>query len=314
MIANVTIDQLLCFHTVVCEGGFQAAAEKLLRAQPTVSAAVKNLESQLGLQLLDRSGYRVALTAAGRSFHERVRAFLLDFEQLQQHADQLATGEEAELRVVVGDLCPLPQTLGLLRTFFDGCPHTRLHLHFEALGGPAERLFDDAADLILHYVDKTDPRVEFVDLFEVQVVPVVAPGFLRFPVTGSVRPEQMRDYVQCVIRDSAQKGPPHNYYLIEGSRRWTVSDQLMKRELILQGMGWGHMPEFLIHEDLQQGRLISLLGEHFAGGRVPLVAARLRDKSHGPVARRLWQYILEQASRIHPSAALAVHDQGAAES
>lgn len=295
MIANITIDQLLCFEAVVTEGGFQAAADKLLRAQPTVSAAVKNLEAQLGLALLDRSGYRVGLTDVGRSFLERTRAFLGDFDRLQIHAAQLARGEEAELRVVVGDLCPLPRTLGLLRQFFDRVPGTRLHLYFEALAGPAERLLDAEADLMLHHVDKTDPRFEHNNLFTVRLIPVVAPGFLKFPVTADITPEQMRPYVQCVIRDSARAVSTRSYYLIEGARQWTVSDQLMKRELILQGMGWGHLPDYLVTRDLQEGRLVSIAGRHLTGGLVDVVAARLRDRPRGPIAAKLWEFIGAQS-------------------
>jgi DNA-binding transcriptional LysR family regulator len=66
MMDGLTLHQLQCFEAVVSEGSFQAAAEKLLRSQPTVSASVKNLESQLQLLLLDRSGYRVTLTEGGR--------------------------------------------------------------------------------------------------------------------------------------------------------------------------------------------------------------------------------------------------------
>ena len=145
-------------------------------------------------------------------------------------------GEESELRVVIGDISPLPETLALLRRFFDRCPGTRLHLHFEAVSGPWERLFDNDADLIFHYVEKSDPRLEFVDLFTVRIIPVVAPKFLRFPISKSITPEQMRDYVQCVIRDTARHSEPRDYFLVEGARSWTVSDQLMKKELIVQGM------------------------------------------------------------------------------
>ena len=290
-----TIHQLECFDAVVREGTFAAAAAKLRRAQPSVSAAVKNLEAQLGLALLDRSGYRVALTAAGRSFHERTRLFLADLGALKNHAAQLAMGEESELRVVIGDLCPLPQTLALLRAFFDGCPGTRLHLHFEAIAGPWERLFDGDADLILHHIDKADPRFEFIDLFPVRVLPMVAPGFLRQPVSRAITPEQMRGYVQCVIRDTARHLPPRDYYLIEGARTWTVSDQVMKRELILQGMGWGHLPKYLIEQDLRKKRLLDISGRHLRGGKVELVAARRREVPHGPIAKRLWRYIEEEA-------------------
>lgn len=293
-----TIHQLECFDAVVSEGGFQPAAEKLQRAQPSVSAAVKNLEGQLGLLLLDRSGYRVALTDAGRSFHARTRVFLDELRALKTHARQLAMGEEDELRIVIGDLCPLPQTLALLRRFFDGCPSTRLHLHFEAIAGPWERLLEGKADLILHHIDKADVRFEFVDLFPVRLVPVVAPGFLHFPASRSITPEAMRDYVQCVIRDTSHHSPPRDYYLIEGARSWTVSDQLMKRELILQRMGWGHLPKYLVAEDLRERRLIDISGEYLKGGTVELVAARRRDGAHGPIANRLWAYIEEEAARF----------------
>lgn len=298
---GLTIHQLLCFDAVVTEGSFQAAAAKLLRSQPTVSSSVKNLETQLQLSLLDRGGYRVALTEAGRSFYERTRVFLHELQRLRDHAAQLAMGEESELRVVIGDLCPLPEVLGLLRRFFDGCPGTRLHLHFEAISGPWERLFDDEADLIFHHIDRADPRLEFVDLFAVKLVPVVAPNFLRFPISESITPEQMREYVQCVIRDTARRSPPRDYYLVEGARSWTVSDQLMKKELILQGMGWGHMPHYLIEQNLRDASLLPITGKHFKGGQGELVAARRRNTPHGPIANRLWRFIGEQAAELRPA-------------
>jgi|SRR5580658_6967676 DNA-binding transcriptional LysR family regulator len=295
---RLTLQQLVCFDAVVTEGSFQAAADRLRRTHPTVFTAVKNLETQLGLTLFDRAGYRVVLTEAGRSFHARTRVFLDELGILRNHAAQLAMGEESELAIVIGDLCPLPETLGLLRRFFDGCPGTRLNLHFEAISGPWERLFDGEADLIIHHIDKSDTRFEFIDLFGVRVIPVVAPGFLPFPVTDAITPEAMRDQVQCVIRDSAHRAPGRDYFLVEGSRRWSVSDQLMKKEIILQRMGWGHMPEFLIAAELRDGRLVPITGRYLAGGRAEIVAARRRNHPHGPIAQRLWSYVAEQAPAL----------------
>jgi DNA-binding transcriptional LysR family regulator len=189
-----------------------------------------------------------------------------------------------------------------LRRFFERCPGVRLNLHFEALAGPWERLLDGEADLILHHIDKSDTRLEHMSLCKVSVIPVVAPRFLAFPVSDDVTPEQMRDYVQCIIRDSSRHSAPRDYFLVEGARSWTVSDQLMKKEIILQGMGWGHMPDFLVERELHDGRLISIKGRHFPGGETDIVAARLRNKPHGPVAGRLWQYIAEQAPDLYRSA------------
>jgi DNA-binding transcriptional LysR family regulator len=304
--ARPTFQQLLCFDAVVSEGSFQAAANRLGRSHPTVFAAIKKLETQLGVRLFDRRGYRVSLTEAGRSLHTRARVVMSELASMENQATQLAMGEEVALSAVIGDLSPLRETLHLLRRFFDGCTGTRLHLHFEAISGPWERLFDHDADLIIHHSDVRDSNVEFIELCDVQVIPVVAPGFLDFSPTRGITPEQMRPYVQCIIRDTARHSPARDYYLVDGARSWTVNDQLMKKELILQGMGWGHMPTFMIEEDLRAGRLLSIAGRHFPGARGTLVAARLRAAPHGPVASRLWKYLEahaeEFAATIDPSA------------
>jgi DNA-binding transcriptional LysR family regulator len=299
--SEFTLHDLQCFDAVVRGGGFQAAAAALHRSHPAVFAAVAKLERQLGLALLDRGGYRVAPTDAGRSFHRRAQALLREMDGLRAHAAQLAMGEESELRVVLGDLCPLAQTLGLLSRFFAGCPGTRLHLHFEAVSGPAERLLDGEADLILHHVERNDPRLEWTGLCRLPIVPVVAPGLLSFPASRAIRPDQMRDYTQCVIRDSARHTAGRSYFIVEGAHQCTVADQLMKKEMIVQGLGWGHLPRFLIEDELRDGRLLSIAGKHFPGRVEELVAARRRDRPHGPAANRLWQYIREQAPAFSPA-------------
>jgi DNA-binding transcriptional LysR family regulator len=199
--------------------------------------------------------------------------------------------------------------LGLLSRFFATCPATRLDLYFEAVSGPVERLCDGEADLILHRVDKSDARLEWVDLAKVTFVPVVAPGFLREPVARAIRPAQMRDYTQCVMRDTARHTPSRDYFTIAGARQCTVADQLMKKEIILQGMGWGHMPRFLIEEELRDGRLRSIANPHLPGSVEELVAARRLDVAQGPVSNRLWRYLqdaapgLRRALNTCPSAA-----------
>jgi DNA-binding transcriptional LysR family regulator len=76
-----------------------------------------------------------------------------------------------------------------------------------------------------------------------------------------------------------------------------VPDQGMKKEIILQGLAWGHLPRFLVERELREGRLVSLAGRYLRGSTEELVAARRSDRTRGPVAERLWQYIREQASQ-----------------
>lgn len=292
---NFTLHELQCFDAVVTGGSFQAAAERLHRSHPSVFAAVAKLEHQLGLSLLDRSGYRVRLTEAGRSFHRKVQSLLRETEELRTYASQLAMGEEAELRIVLGDLCPLQPVLALLSAFFRTCPQTRLQLQFESVTGPWERLLEDDADLIVHRVPKSDVRMEWIDLGKVAMVPVVAPGFLPFAPTPALTPQQMQPFMQCVVNDSARNPPAQSHYVIEGAPQCAVPDQLMKKELILHGMAWGHLPRFMIDAELREGRLLSIAGRHFPGMIQELAVARRRDRPHGPVASRLWDFLAGHA-------------------
>ena len=282
-----TLHELACLDAVVTEGSFQAAAARLNRTHPAVHAAIGKLEDALGVPLLDRAGYRVGLTEAGRAFHRQAADVLAGAMRLDGLSEQLARGEESDLRVVVGDLTPVAPILRHLKRFFAAWPRTRLHLHFEAIGGPWERLLNRQADLIVHMIDKADTRFEWAPLDHVTLVPVAAPGFLATPVTRTLTTESMKPYVQVIIRDSASQ-PGRDYHVIPGAPSWTVADQHTKKELIVQGMGWGHMPQHLVDKELRSGKLVSLEGRHFKRSRIDIVAARLRGQPVGPVGRALW--------------------------
>jgi DNA-binding transcriptional LysR family regulator len=294
-----TLNELQCFDAVVQAGGFQAAAARLHRSHPAVFAAVSKLEQQLGVTLFDRSGYRVQPTEAGRSLHRQVLTLLKEAENFGTHAKQLALGEETQLSVVLGDLCPRPAMLNLLSAFFARYGQTRLHVHFEAVTGPWERLLDDAADLIVHRVDKSDERLEWIDVGRVSLVPVVAPGFLPFPRSASISQAQVRNLTQCVIRDTARRGAGESHFIVAGAPQCTVADHSMKKELILQGMAWGHLPAFLIEDELRDGRLLSIAGRHFPGIVEDLVVARRADRPHGPIATQLWGYLQKEAATTY---------------
>jgi DNA-binding transcriptional LysR family regulator len=72
---------------------------------------------------------------------------------------------------------------------------------------------------------------------------------------------------------------------------------MMKKEVILQGLGWGHMPDYLIVDEIADGRLISFANRYFRGGIAQLVAARKVGKPQGPIASKLWQALERQSRR-----------------
>ncbi|MFG1300413.1 LysR family transcriptional regulator [Xanthobacter sp. V3C-3] len=90
---------LRAFVEVVRQGGFSAAAKVLFATQPTVSKAVKQLEDELGVPLLDRIGHRSQLTAAGEIVYRRALTLLAERDGLVAELDDLRGLRRGSLRL-----------------------------------------------------------------------------------------------------------------------------------------------------------------------------------------------------------------------
>jgi DNA-binding transcriptional LysR family regulator len=115
--------QLEFFSTVAGELNFTRAAERLTIAQSAVSAGVRSLESELGVELFDRSRRQIRLTATGELLLPKVRDALdavNEVRDVAQLSTQAITGS-----IVIGlmtsvTLVNVPRLLGLYRTAHPG--------------------------------------------------------------------------------------------------------------------------------------------------------------------------------------------------
>lgn len=87
------------FVAVAEHGGISHAAERLNIAQPAVSRQIRDLETELGVDLLQREGRRVILTDAGRAFATRARAVLAASQDAMHEARRIDKGEAGHLRI-----------------------------------------------------------------------------------------------------------------------------------------------------------------------------------------------------------------------
>jgi DNA-binding transcriptional LysR family regulator len=92
---NVTFRQLRVFLEVVQHGSVTRAAEALHLTVPAVSMQIKEIESQVGLQLFDRTGRTLSLSTAGEYFvvhARRLLAALRDTENAMGRFKRLESG------------------------------------------------------------------------------------------------------------------------------------------------------------------------------------------------------------------------------
>ncbi len=110
--------RLVVFRAVAQQLSFRKAAEELYLTQPAVSLQIKALEEDLGVQLFDRTGSRIALTPAGNTllrYAEQVNTLLVRAEQevnalSGEHAGHLALGASTTIAQYV-----LPRLLSEFR-------------------------------------------------------------------------------------------------------------------------------------------------------------------------------------------------------
>jgi len=90
---------LSLFVEVVRRNGFTEAARVVHATQSTVSKSVKQLEDSLGVQLLDRSGHRVALTSAGEIVYRHALSLLAQRDDMLTALDALHGRKRGQLRL-----------------------------------------------------------------------------------------------------------------------------------------------------------------------------------------------------------------------
>ena len=103
----MNFQQLATYCTVVSEGSMTAAAEKLFLTQPAVSQQIRNLEDEVGSELLVRGVRNVKPTLQGQLLYDYAKKIL----QLTEQAEVALQAMSNELAgdVKIGTLNSLPK-------------------------------------------------------------------------------------------------------------------------------------------------------------------------------------------------------------
>ncbi|MBT2336550.1 LysR family transcriptional regulator [Variovorax paradoxus] len=117
---NISTRQLLAFLAVARLGSFTRAAEEIFVTQAGLSLMLKDLETQVGARLFDRTTRSVRLTPAGESLLPTVRSMLTDWERATSNIGRLSAEAEQQVTLAATPLIAssvLPQWLQDFRKF-----------------------------------------------------------------------------------------------------------------------------------------------------------------------------------------------------
>lgn len=137
---------LRCFIAVAEELHFTRAAERLHIEQSPLSRTIKELETDLGIRLFDRSRRGTQLTAAGHAFWENVHHVFTAVEQACTSAIAAANGYHGVLRIAVSDRMAPTRLAALLTMYRERTPEVEIRLFEVSLAEQVKGLRENFYD------------------------------------------------------------------------------------------------------------------------------------------------------------------------
>jgi DNA-binding transcriptional LysR family regulator len=152
--------QLRVFVAVAEALNFTRAAERLHLAQQAVSKSVRQLERELGVDLLERTTREVRLTTAGKALLESGRVALASADTAFERARNVGRGLAGTVRVGITPAVGVEDRDEVARALLDDAPDLSVSFLQVRPGEVAGRLRDQDVDLVLARTDSDAPGVD----------------------------------------------------------------------------------------------------------------------------------------------------------
>lgn len=252
------LDVLIILDALEKEGSFAAASAKLYKTPSALSYTVHRLESDLNIQILDRSGHRARFTRTGQMLLEKGREVLHTVRELEKQAIKLHEGWENELVIGVDDTFPFSLLAPLIESFYQHHSVTRLKFINGVLGGSWDALTQGRADIIVGAMHEPPSSSDFsvARLGELEQIFAVAPHHLLAEEAEPLSRSTIKRHRAIVVGDSSPLAAATATQLLDDQEAITVFDFKTKLELQISGLGCGYLPRYLAQRFLDSGALI----------------------------------------------------------
>ncbi|AIT67014.1 TPA: DNA-binding transcriptional regulator YafC [Haemophilus influenzae] len=291
---KTTSEELTVFVQVVENGSFSRAAKQLSMANSAVSRVVKRLEEKLGVNLINRTTRQLRLTEEGLQYFRRVQKILQDMAAAE--AEMLAVHEVPQGILRVDSAMPMVLHLlvPLAAKFNERYPHIQLSL---VSSEGYINLIERKVDIALRAGELDDSGLRARHLFDSHFRVIASPDYLAKHGTpqstealanhqclGFTEPSSLNTWTVLDAQGNPYKISPH----------FTASSGEILRSLCLSGCGIACLSDFLVDNDIAEGKLIPLLTEQTANKTLPFNAVYYSDKAVNLRLRVFLDFLVEE--------------------
>jgi len=251
------------FTKVVERGSFATAGRELRLSRSAISKYVRELEEELGVQLLNRTTRSASPTENGQTYYERCLAILAELDEADRAVSQLQAEPRGLLRINA------PMSFGTLHLsravadFMGRYAALKIQLVLsDELVDPVEQGFD----VTLRIAEMGSSSLIARKLVPANRVVCAAPSYLARRGTPK-HPRELKDH-NCLTygylatgNQWKLTGPDGDQWIPIEAALCTNNAEVL-RDAALAGRGIALLPTFIAGADLQQGNLVGILSDY----------------------------------------------------
>lgn len=163
------------FLAVAREGNITAAANFLHLTQPTLSRQIKDLETELGTQLLVRKSHNVTLTPEGMRFRKRAEEIISMVDKTEAEFTSAENTISGDIYIGGGETRAMLEVAEIIRELRDSYPDIHFHLYSGNASDVTERLDKGLLDFGILIQPADISRYNYINPREKDVWGVIMP-------------------------------------------------------------------------------------------------------------------------------------------
>ena len=259
------ISEMEVFVRVVQSESFSAAARALNLSPSAVSKQVGRLEDRLGARLLNRTTRQLSLTEVGAAFYARAERIIADVTEAEQAVSHLEGSARGTLKINAPTAFGRLHIAPLLHDFLETYPEVRIDM---ALSDRFVDVVEEGLDLAIRIGELSDSSLIARKLSPNRRLAVASPAYIKKHGAPKT-PTELANHNCLVYTYRAQRhdwpfeGPEGLETIRVAGNLETNSPEILKVNIV-NGVGIGLLPLWLIGDDLRAGRLQQIMPGYHA--------------------------------------------------
>jgi len=166
----MNLKRLDYFCQLVDTGNFTKAARQIGIAQPALSIAIKNLEKELGLKLINRAEKNSLLTAEGKVLHQSARKILAQAKQIKQELQEMKDLSRGSIKLGVSAMMGSYYFPQVLTVFKQEYPHITINLIDQGTSTLEKMLLNGELDIAAVNAQQKNQQLRYSGIIEEEIV------------------------------------------------------------------------------------------------------------------------------------------------